>query len=173
MMEAIDMLLSILPYAMLGSCVRVTWGIYKAYTTLLGVRIAWKRIFVELLAGIVFGIFGGVLLSTIGVFSIGMSLGTLVASLLGANVIELIAKKFGWSKKMDVVVSEQQLGFAELNSRQISAVQYVKAQGSITNRTYQKINQTTKDVAKYELAALVRKRKLKKIGKGKGVHYIS
>jgi predicted HTH transcriptional regulator len=120
-----------------------------------------------------FGIFGGVLLSSLGIFTIGMSFGTLVSSLLGANVIELIAKKFGWSKKMDVVVSDQQLGFADLGNRQINALQYVQAKGRITNREYQRINRTTNNVAKHELQSLVEKKKLKKAGANKGAYYVS
>jgi len=163
----------IVPYAVLGSGVRVVWGIYKAYTSFLSVNIKWIRVLVELLAGMMFGVFGGVLLSSVGIFTIGMSFGTLVSSLLGANVVELIAKKFGWSKKMNVVVSEQQLGFSDLSQREINALQYAKAKGRITNRIYQRINKTEHDVAKYELAALVKKKKLIRIGKNKGVYYVS
>jgi len=169
----IDLILAILPYAILGSGVRVVWGIYKAYTSFLSVSLKPTRVVVEFLAGIMFGIFGGVVLSAVGVFTIGASLGTLVSSLLGANVIELIAKKFGWSKKMEVVVSEQQIGFADLNQRQVNAMQYVKKYGKITNRIYQKINKTTRDVAKYELISLVKKGRLKKVGKTKDISYVS
>jgi uncharacterized membrane protein YeaQ/YmgE (transglycosylase-associated protein family) len=167
------MFIAIVPYAALGSGVRVVWGIYKAYDKFLAVHIKRARVVVEFLAGIVFGVFGGVLLSTVGVFTIGMSLGTLVSSMLGANVIELIAKKFGWSKKMDVVVSDQQLEFPELTERQINALQYVQKQGRITNREYQSINRTTRDVAKYELASLVELGKLKRIGKTKDIVYVT
>jgi len=173
MLEIIDVLVSILPYAMIGAAVRVGWGMYKAYTAYVGIEVAYKRIIVEFLAGMMFGIFGGVLLSTVGIFTIGMNLGTMVSSILGAHVIELIARKFGWSKKMEVIVSDQQLEFADLNPRQVNALQYVKSKGRITNKVYQKLNRTTKDVAKYELMALVRKKNLKKVGKTKDVYYVS
>lgn len=169
----IDLILTILPYAMLGSGVRVIWGVYKAYTSFLSVDLKLARVVVEFLASVMFGIFGGVILSAVGIFTIGASLGTLVSSLLGANVIDLIAKKFGWSKKMEVVVSDQQLSFADLNQRQVNAMQYVKSQGKITNRIYQKINKTTRDVAKYELASLVKKGRLKKVGRTKDISYVS
>jgi len=174
MLETIvPLFIAIVPYALLGSGVRVAWEIYKVYNSFLAVNIKWIRVLVELLAGMMFGIFGGVLLSSVGIFTIGMSFGTLVSSLLGANVIELIAKKFGWSKKMDVVVSEQQLSMPELNSRQINALQYVQKQGKMTNQIYQKINNTTRDVAKYELASLVEMGKLKRVGKTKDIVYVT
>lgn len=52
-------------------------------------------------------------------------------------------------------------------------MEYVKINGKITNQIYQKINQTTCDVAKYELNALVRKKKLKAAGKTRGIFYVS
>jgi uncharacterized membrane-anchored protein YitT (DUF2179 family) len=172
MYEAISsLLIDILPYAMLGSAIRVSWGAYKAYTSFLGVNMRLARILVEFVASMMFGIFGGVVLSTAGMIAIGASLGTLVSSLLGANVIELIVKKFG-SGKMEVIVSDQQLEFPELNQRQINCLQYVRVKGRITNREYQKINRTNRDTAKYELASLVKKKNLVKVGKTKNITYV-
>jgi len=117
--------------------------------------------------------FGGLFLSQLGIISIGISLGSLVSSLLGANVVDLIAKKFGLTGKMNIVLSDQQLKFTEFNPREINAMGYVKSQGRITNDAYQKINGTTHDVAKYELNTLVHRGMLKKAGNGKNTFYVS
>jgi len=112
-------------------------------------------------------------MTDIGMVKIGINLAALVSSLLGANVVNVITKKFGYSKEMRVIVSDQQLQFTEFNPREMNAMEYVRINGKITNQIYQKINQTTKDVAKYELQTLVSKKKLKKIGEKKGRYYVS
>jgi hypothetical protein len=174
MYEAVtSLLIDILPYAMIGSGVRVGWGIYKAYSSVLSMDISRKRVVAEVLAGILFGIFGGVVLSSAGMITLGTNIGTLISSILGANVIKLIAKKFGWSKKMDVVVSDQQLQFPDLNQRQINAMQYVKANGRITSREYQHINRTNRHTAKYELISMVDAGRLRKVGDRKGTSYVA
>jgi len=166
-------LLAILPYILLGSVLRIVWGMYKLFDSYLDIRLSWRRITMEFLVDMLFGTFGGMFLSQLGIFTLGVSLGSLVSSLLGANVVDLIAKKFGFSKKMEVILSDQQLEFPELNSREINAIEYVRSQGKITNIVYQRINRTTCDIAKHELNSLVVKGKLKKIGKTKGACYIS
>jgi len=152
---------------------RVLWGVYKAEESFLNLRLSGKRIMFEFLVSVLFGMFGGGLLTDIGIMKVGIGLGTIVSSLLGANVVDVVAKKFGFSKKMEVIVSDQQIGFTEFNPRQTNALEYVKVQGKITNQIYQKINQTTCDVAKYELKSLVSKKKLKKVGEKKGRYYVS
>ena len=72
-----------------------------------------------------------------------------------------------------VIVSDQQLQFPDLTQRQINAISYVRANGKITNKEYQRMNRTTRDVAKYELASLVEKKRLKKVGKTKDCCYVS
>jgi len=166
-------LLTILPYILLGSTLRIIWGMYKTYSSYLDIQLSWRRIAMEFSVDVLFGMFGGMFLSQLGIISIGISLGSLVSSLLGANVVDLIAKKFGLTGKMNIILSDQQLKFAEFNPREINAMGYVKNQGKITNSVYQKINGTTHDVAKYELNALVHKGLLKKIGTKKGTYYLS
>lgn len=84
----------------------------------------------------------------------------------------VLSIKFGYSKDMKVIVSDQQLQFTEFNPREVNAMEYVKINGKITNQIYQKINQTERSVAKYELATLVHKKKLKKVGAGKSSAYV-
>jgi hypothetical protein len=160
-------------YAACGSSMRVLWGVYNAEETFLNLQLSRKRLFFEFLVSMIFGIFGGQLMTDIGMVKIGINLAALVSSLLGANVVNVITKKFGYSKEMKVIVSDQQLQFTEFNPREMNAMEYVRINGKITNQIYQKINQTTKDVAKYELQTLVSKKKLKKVGEMKGRYYIS
>lgn len=165
-------LLTILPYILLGSVLRIVWGMYKLFDSYLDVQLSWRRLVMEFSVDMLFGTFGGMFLSQLGIFTLGVSLGSLVSSLLGANVVDLIAKKFGLSGKMNIILSDQQLKFPEFNMKEINAITYVKSHGRITSGVYQKINSTTHNVAKYELSALVQKGMLKKIGTKKGTYYL-
>jgi uncharacterized membrane protein YeaQ/YmgE (transglycosylase-associated protein family) len=166
-------IIMVIVYAACGASMRLLWGIYNAEETFLNLQLSRKRLFFEFLVSMIFGIFGGQLMTDIGMVKIGINLAALVSSLLGANVVNVITKKFGYSKEMRVIVSDQQLQFTEFNPREMNAMEYVRINGKITNQIYQKINQTTKDVAKYELQTLVSKKKLKKIGEKKGRYYVS
>ena len=160
-------------YAACGSSMRLLWGIYNAEETFLNLQLSKKRLFFEFLMSMIFGMFGGQLMTDIGMVKIGINLSALFSSLLGANVVNVITKKFGYSKEMKVIVSDQQLQFTEFNPRQMNAMEYVKINGKITNQIYQKINQATCDVAKHELNALAEKGKLKLVGKNRGAFYVS
>jgi hypothetical protein len=111
----LDMFVAIMPYVVLGASLRIVWGMYKAFDSFLSLHLSWRRLTAEFMVSVLFGMFGSVALSQLGIFSLGISLGGLVSSLLGANVVDLIAKKFGFSRKMEVIVSDQQLGFTEFN----------------------------------------------------------
>lgn len=111
-------------------------------------------------------------MTDLGIIKIGVSLAAMVSSLMGPNVVDVIVKKFGLTKNMVIVVSDQQLGFPDLNIRERNAMLYVKENGKISNRVYQKINQTTHDIARNDLEYLLRKGKLKRIGKNKSTYYI-
>jgi len=169
----IEVLATIIPFILLGSVIRIVWGMYKLFDSYLTIHLSWRRLVAEFMISMLFGMFGGVFLSQLKIYDMGVNLGCLVSSLLGANVVDLIAKKFGFSRKMEVVLSDEQLGFTEFNQRQINAMEYVRAQGKITNKIYQTINRTTRDVARYELNALANKGKLKKVGKNRGACYVS
>ena len=160
-------------FAFCGSTIRVIYGAYKAYSSFLDIKLSRRRIFMEWVVSMWFGFMGGIFLSESGMIKMGINLGAFVSSILGANVVDLIVKKFGFSKKMEVIVSDQQLGFTEFNRREMNALEFVRFKGKITNKVYQKINQTTQDVSKHELNALVTKGKLKEIGRTKGAYYVS
>jgi hypothetical protein len=172
-MIELAMMIVMIPFAFLGSGIRVLWGMYKAYESYLGLRLSRSRIIMEFLLSMTFGIFGGAFLSEIGLLTIGVNFGCAVCSIMGPNVVDVIVKKFGFTKKMEVIVSDQQLGFTEFNHRQVNALTYAKGEGRITNAAYQRINQTDRDVARYELNGLVRKGRLKRVGKSKGAYYVS
>lgn len=166
-------IIMIIVYAACGASMRLLWGVYNAEETFLNLQLSRKRLFFEFLVSMIFGIFGGQLMTDIGMVKIGINFAALVSSLLGANVVNVITKKFGYSKEMKVIVSDQQLQFTEFNPREMNAMEYVKINGKITNQIYQKINQTTHDVARYELNTLVSKKKLKRIGSDKSTIYVS
>jgi hypothetical protein len=164
---------TIIVYAAVGALIRVLWGVYNAEETFLNLQLSKKRLFFEFYVSFVFGLFGGMFMTDLGVMKIGVDLSAVVSSILGANVVNVITKKFGYSKDLRVIVSDQQLQFTEFNPREMNALEYVRTNGKITNQIYQKINQTTKDIARHELNSLVSKKKLKQVGKTKGIFYVS
>lgn len=169
----VDPALMIAGFAAMGSGLRLVWGVYRAWDSALGLQLSGKRVVFEFFMGISFGAAGGVLMNELGIFKIGIGLASFVSGLLGANVIDLIVKKFGWNKRMEVIVSDQQLEFVDLSPEQVRALQYVKSYGKINNSVYQKINGVGCDEAKYALASLVSKKRLKRLGNTKGAIYIA
>ncbi|MEM5773194.1 MAG: hypothetical protein QXL86_03160 [Candidatus Aenigmatarchaeota archaeon] len=100
-----------------------------------------------------------------------MLITALIAGFFGADIVSLITKKFGSTKGLELKVAEQQVALSEFNQRQIAALEYLKNHKKITNSMYQKLNQTTNNIAKKDLAQLVKKGKLKRFGKGKATYY--
>jgi hypothetical protein len=166
-------IITVIAYAACGASIRLLWGVYNAEETFLNLQLSRKRLFFEFFVSMVFGMFGGQFMTDAGMTKIGICLSAMVSSLLGANVVNVITKKFGYSKDLKVIVSDQQLQFTEFNPRQVNAMEYARINGKITNQIYQKINQTTHDVAKYELSALVSRKKLKRIGTNNSTKYVS
>ena len=170
-MEMVQAIILVL-YATCGAMMRLLWGIYKAEEGFLYIRLSGRRMIFEFLISFLFGIFGGALLTDLGLTKVGINFAAIVSSVLGANVIDVVAKKFGYTKSMQVVVSDQQLLPNEFNLREMNALKYFRLRGKITNQIYQKINQTTHDIARHELKALVDRKKLKEIGSTKGAFYM-
>ena len=169
----LEEVLAIIAFAFCGSLMRVIYGSYKVYSSYLDIKLNRKRIMMEWAISLWFGFMGGIFLSQLEIVKLGVNAGAFVASILGANVVDLIVKKFGFTKNMQVIVSDQQLGFTEFNRREMNALEFVKLKGKITNKVYQRINQTTHDVAKYELKTLVNKGKLEEVGENKSRFYVS
>jgi uncharacterized membrane protein YsdA (DUF1294 family) len=169
----LEEMLVVVLFAVCGALMRVIYGIYKAYASYLDIKVSKKRLAIEFVMSVWFGFVGGAFLTESKVITLGINLGTFVSSVLGANVVDLIVKKFGFSKKMEVIVSDQQLRFPEFNSREINAIGFVKKEGKITNKIYERINSASRDVARHELGSLANKKMLKRVGKNKGTYYVS
>ena len=70
-------------------------------------------------------------------------------------------------------ITDEILKQANINERQKKAILFVKTNGRITNRDYQKLTGAIKKTATRDLEVLVKKGLLKQIGKtGRGVYYI-
>jgi ATP-dependent DNA helicase RecG len=70
------------------------------------------------------------------------------------------------------IYTEDNLRKIGLNERQIKAIKYVKEKGKITNREYQEITNVSRQMATIDLAEIVKKGILTRIGKaGKGIVY--
>src|SRR3989338_2514042 len=147
----LDSLAIILLYILVGSGVHTVYGIYKVYTTYLFAKLNWKRILIEFSAAMLFGLFGAFTVSSLVPFQIGAEFGGLFSAILGARVVNLVGKRFGLGKNLDVVVSDQQLGLCEFNSRQLNALEYVKRDGKITNKIYQRLNDVSRNTSRWEL----------------------
>lgn len=118
-----------------------------------------------------FGTFGAILLNEIGVWKIGINIAAILAGFFGADVITILTKKFGISKGIDVRVVEV-VEHPDLNLKQQKAMEYLKKNGKITNAVYQKMNQVSRKSAAWDLGRLAEKKIIKKIGSGRGAHYI-
>lgn len=159
-------------FAAFGAVVRAMLGIYKAYNTFPDFKIEWRRILFEIFASIFFGTFGVIALKELGWFEFALTFTAMFAGLLGADTIKLITKRFGLTKGLEVTVSRQQMQNADLNDREVRAMEYVKRYGKLTNSIYQKVNFVSHDIAKRDLATLVTKGKLQKVGSNRNIQYV-
>jgi hypothetical protein len=166
-----DLVLQLLFFTAFGAIVRASLGIYKAYSSLPSLTIDWKRIVVEILASMFFGTFGLNLFYEITKTTWGLSAGALIAGLLGADIINLVTKRIGLTKGLQIIVAEEQLKYSGLNERQVAALIYLKTHDRLTNDVYQKINSVTSITAKRDLTELVRVGRLRKRGRGRSTYY--
>jgi hypothetical protein len=160
-----------LPYAAIGAFIRVCYGIWKAlnydHCTL-----SREKILLEFLFSVGFGIFGAVICSEIGYLKFASNIAAIISGLLGANVINLIVKKAGYTKELQVNVVEK-VKYPDLNQNQRRAMDYLEQAGRINLKIYQQINNLEKrTTAKWELRRMVDLGYLKKCGKNKGSYYI-
>ena len=158
-------------YALFGASVREAWGIWKAYETFIDVKLARKRIVVTWAFAWFFGIVGGEILAAFDILPLGISLVAFFCGILSGNSISYFAKRMGFSQKLEVPVSEQQLE-TDLSPRQVNAVQAAEKTGKITRRAHAKINAITKDAARRDLEKLVTQGKLVRLGRGKATYYV-
>jgi hypothetical protein len=158
-----------LGYAAFGAFVRAVYGIYTAYSSYQKFVLSWKRILIEFVASVVFGLFGAIILDQMGFWKVGANIIAILAGLFGANVIGILTKKFGLGK-LNVNIVEK-VEYPDLNINQQKAMEYLKANGKITSRIYQQINQTSRGKTKWELNQMVLKGYVRMVGKGKGSYY--
>jgi hypothetical protein len=159
-----------LPYAAIGALIRSCYGIWKAFNYDHCI-INRKKILVEFVFSVAFGIFGAIICTEIGYLKFASNIAAIITGLLGANSIDFIVKKVGFGRKLDVNFIEK-TEYPELNQSQRKALDYLKQEGKINLRTYQEINNVGKSTAKWELKKLVDLGYLKKCGKGKATYYI-
>jgi hypothetical protein len=155
-----------------GAMVRAAVGLYKAYTGPTPVVIEKRRIGIEIVASMLFGSFSIFLLQRIPVpwiKDVDFNFLALIAGFLGADGINLLTKKIGLTKGLEIRIAQPVI--TEFNKRQLAALEFLKTHEKITNRIYQELNMTTRNIATYELQQLVLKGKLKKHGKGKETYY--
>lgn len=164
--------MELLVFAVLGGMVRSLFGLYKAYITQGYVRIDWPRIIIEAVGASFFGTIGVFLLSSIGYvkpWGDGSLAVAFMSGLFGADMLNILAKRIGISRGLQVAVQRIPL-CKSLNSRQQKALTYALAMG-IRPADYARMNNTTELIACKELDSLVRKGLLRKQGKGNSVKY--
>jgi hypothetical protein len=159
-----------LPYAAIGAFVRTCYGIWKAFNYDHCV-ISKRKILVEFAFSLAFGIFGAIICSEIGYLKFASNIAAIITGLLGANVIDLIVKKVGYGKKLDVNVVEK-VKYPDLNPNQRRAMDYLEQAGRINLKIYQQINNVERRTARWELKKMVDLGYLKKCGGTKGAYYI-
>src|SRR3972149_4502235 len=97
-------------FAAFGAAVRTMLGIYKAMNTYPDFVPEWKRIFLEIIFSVGFGMFGVILLQQFNWFpEAPLNVAAAVAGLFGADTIRVVTKKFGLTKGLEVTVSKQQM----------------------------------------------------------------
>jgi hypothetical protein len=171
-MLSIESILILFICSAFGAFTRAALGLYKAYMSPTPVVIEKMRIGIEIVASILFGSFAVFLLQKIPVpwmKDVDLNFLALIAGFLGADGINLLTKKIGLTKGLEIRIAQPVI--SEFNERQLAALEFLKTHEKITNKIYQELNMTTRNIATKELAQLVLKGKLKKHGKGKAAYY--
>lgn len=157
-------------YAAFGAIIRVVFGIYNAYSSYEEVKLSKKRIAIEFFAAVLFGLFGAIILNEMGFWKVGVNIIAIIAGLLGAQLVNVLAKKLGVGKNVTVNIVEK-IEYPDLNSNQQKAIVYMKSGKGLTTIIYQKISGVSRRKAQGEIAQLVEKGYAKKIGNGKKTCY--
>jgi hypothetical protein len=176
MIDDLYLICIVIIYASIGALGRVLFGLFKALRETANTgefTFNWRRVVVEFAASVLLGTVGVVIISESGGMGLNMVVKALgmVGGLFGPDILGFIAKKFGITTAFDIRFTDEQVMWADLNSRQINAMRYLKVCNRMTNMIYQKINQTNPNTAKSDLNQLVRKGKLQKYGDGKKTYY--
>jgi hypothetical protein len=176
MIDDLYLICIVVIYACVGALGRVLFGLFKALRETANTgefTFNWRRVLVEFVTSVLLGGMGVVIISDSG----GMGLNTtvkilaMVGGLFGPDILGFIAKKFGITTAFDIRFTDEQVMWADLNTRQINAMRYLKVCNRMTSLIYQKINQASPRTAVYDLTQLVKKGKLEKFGEGKSTYY--
>lgn len=157
-------------YAAFGAMIRVVYGIYSAYSNYGQVKLSKKRIAIEFFAAVSFGLFGAIILNEIGFWKVGTNIIAILAGLIGAELVNLVAKRFGAGKNLVVNVIEK-VEYPDLNPNQQRAIGYMQSGKRLTTIVYQKINAVSRRKAQGEIIQLVEKGYAKRFEKGKKTCY--
>lgn len=79
--------------------------------------------------------------------------------------------RFYGHKKEELAKISEGKEIIKLNERQKKAIEFVKEKGRITNREYQKLNNTTRETAKLDLDKMSRLEIFERKGSGRGIFY--
>ena len=85
-------------YSVIGALVRAFFGIYKAYMSLTHFKLNLKRIWIEIVASIIFGTFATVILQEIVKIDLSPMATAMLSGFLGADMLNLLLKRYGISK---------------------------------------------------------------------------
>ena len=167
----VAMLFAFVLYSAIGACTRALFGVYKAYGSNLLNRITVQRVIIEIVASVFFGTFTSLLLLELGWINVSMEVVALLSGFFGADLVSVISRKVGIRGVMRVQLAEEMMEYADLTERQEAGIRYMKKHGRVTNDTYQKLTASTHDMTKHDLSKLVRMKRIRKHGNGRGTYY--
>lgn len=176
MIDDLYLICIVIIYASVGALCRTLFGLYKALRDTANTgefTFNWRRVLVEMCTSVLLGTLGVVIISEGGGMGLNFGLKALavLGGLFGPDILNFISKKIGMTTAFDIRFTDEQVTFADLNSRQINAMRYLKIANKMTSLIYQNINHTSPRTAAYDLTQLVRKGKLAKFGNGKSTYY--
>ncbi len=79
---------------------------------------------------------------------------------------------YGPGREFEEMIEKEKFHVLEINERQRGAINYIKKHGKITRAEYCKIGNIGATYAKKELNELIKKRVVRRAGKGKAMHYV-
>lgn len=166
-----DVLLVLL-FGIAGGICRVLLGYKKSFDSGLSVSFESKRAAVTLLSSALCGALAAAILADITNTPISISM-SIIAGLAGPDLLEglwrgLVKKVSGGAYSPPATVPSGGAGFAD---RKMSAVEFAKKNGRITNDDYQRLTGVSHRTAVRDLDALVLSGQLKRYGRKKSVYY--
>ncbi len=164
--------LEMLCSAAFGAIVRLLFGLFKRYDQGLPLAPQWKRIGVQIVVSVFFGLFAVYVLARFSGSSVLFQTVTLTlgifAGYYGPDLLDWMTRKF---TKKDLS-GLWGLAGAGLSERQQQILEQVRELGIITNHDVRKLCSVSDPTATRELETLVKKKLLTKQGKNRGAKYM-